>query len=268
MSVIPKIICPPDYSIRCFRLIDPMSFGIIKGAATEIAIPTKGICIPVNRYDDKRLILKAGSTLKVDVSGIAEYGELQEEYQFSVDLTATPDILGEGTKHKYELYDSELNLISSIEFTVSETFSESLLSAVSGNSTIYELMNFDTANVANGNFTVTANAKGVKYRHIFYFDLDGFGGSDPHPYVHPGNLVQKYRKYPDGRIKVMLIIPGVQIHRALFFRTKSIFSTHLRLTMKTQRIRRLRFWQRVKTHLTYGINRAQTTLATTSVWAI
>lgn len=207
MSVIPKIICPPDYSIRCFRLIDPMSFGIIKGAATEIAIPTKGICIPVNRYDDKRLVLKAGSTLKVDISGIAEYGDLQEEYQFTVDLNSTPDILSEGTKHKYELYDSELNLLSSIEFTVSGTFSESLLTAVSGNSTIYGLMNFDTTDIANGNFTVTANTKGIKYRHVFYFDLDGFGGSDPYPYIHPGNLVQKYRKYPDGRAKVMLIIP-------------------------------------------------------------
>jgi hypothetical protein len=184
-----------------------MSFGIIKGAATEIAIPTKGICIPVNRYDDKRLVLKAGSTLKVDISGIAEYGDLQEEYQFSVDLVTTPDILNEGTKHKYELYDSELNLLSSIEFTVSGTFAQSLLTAVSGNSTIYGLMNFDTADIANGNFTVTANTKGIKYRHVFYFDLDGFGGSEPHPYIHPGNLVQMYRKYPDGRAKVMLIIP-------------------------------------------------------------
>ena len=184
-----------------------MSFGIIKGAATEIAIPTKGICIPVNRYDDKRLILKAGATQKIDISGIAEYGDLTEQYQFSVDLTNTPDILDAGTKHKYELYDSELNLLSSIDFTVTGSFSNSLITAVSGNSTIYSLMNFDTQDIANGNFNVTAINAGVKYRHIFYFDLDGFGGSAPHPYVHPGNLIQKYRKYPDGRAKIILIIP-------------------------------------------------------------
>ena len=207
MSVIPKIICPPDYSIRCFRLVDPMSFGIIKGAATEIAIPTKGICIPVNRYDDKRLILKAGSTQKLDISGIAEYGELQEEYQFSVNLSETPGILGVGTKHKYELYDEDLNLISSIEFTVSGNFSDSLIKAVNANPTLYPLVAFDTQGVANGNIIVMAQTKGIKYRHIFYFDLDGFGGIEPFPYVHPGNLVQKYRKYPDGRVKLILIVP-------------------------------------------------------------
>ena len=140
-----------------------MSFGIIKGAATEIAIPTKGICIPVNRYDDKRLILKAGATQKIDISGIAEYGDLTEQYQFSVDLSKTPDILDAGTKHKYELYDSELNLLSSIEFTVTGSFSNSLITAVSGNSTIYSLMNFDTQDISNGNLNVTAVNAGVKH---------------------------------------------------------------------------------------------------------
>lgn len=207
MSVIPKIICPPDYSIRCFRLVDPMSFGIVKGVQNEVTIPTKGICIPVNRYDDKRLILKAGAIQKLDISGIAEYGDLQEEYQFSVDLTKTPGILGTGTKHRYELYDESLNLISYIEFTVTGSFSSSLANAVSQNSKIYSLINFDTQDIANGNFVVSAINKGIKYRHVFYFDLDGFGGANPYPYVHPGNLVQKYRKYEDGRAKIILIVP-------------------------------------------------------------
>ncbi len=207
MSVIPKIICPPDYSIRCFRLVDPMSFGIIKGAQTEVAIPTKGICIPVGRYDDKRFILKAGATQKLDISGIAEYGDLLEEYQFSVDLTATPDILGDGTSHKYELYDEEQNLISSVEFTVSGDFADSLSAALNANSAILAAMTFDVSDVANGNIYFTANTAGVKYRHLFYFDTTGFGGATPHPYIHPGNLIQKYRKYPEGRAKVILILP-------------------------------------------------------------
>lgn len=207
MSVIPKIVCPPDYSIRCFRLIDPMSFGIVKGAQTEIAIPTKGICIPVNRYDDKRILLRGGNIQKIDISGIAEYGDLSEQYQFSVNLIDNPNILSEGTKHKYELYDESLNLISAVEFTVNGTFSSSLSSAIGQNSTIYSLVNFDTQNIANGVFLVNAIQKGIKYRHVFYFDLDGFGGYNSFPYIHPGNLVQKYRKYQDGAIKVILIIP-------------------------------------------------------------
>jgi hypothetical protein len=184
-----------------------MSYGIVKGAQTEIAIPTKGICIPVNRYDDKRLILRAGSTQKIDISGIAEYGELSEQYQFSVDLTNTPNIIGNGTKHKYELYDDSLNLISSTEFTVNGNFSSSLSSAVGQNSALYSLVNFDTQNISVGSFVVSAIQKGVKYRHIFYFDIDGFGGSEPFPYIHPGNLIQKYRKYIDGAVKIILIIP-------------------------------------------------------------
>ena len=207
MSVIPKIICPPDYSIRCFRLVDPMSFGIIKGAQTEVAIPTKGICIPVGRYDDKRMILKAGATQKIDISGIAEYGNLLEEYQFSVDLTATPDILGDGTSHKYELYDEEQNLISSVEFTVSGDFGVSLSAALNANSAILAAMSFDVSDVANGNIYFTANTAGIKYRHLFYFDTTGFGGATPYPYVHPGNLIEKNRKYPEGRAKVILIVP-------------------------------------------------------------
>jgi hypothetical protein len=184
-----------------------MSFGIIKGAQTEVAIPTKGICIPVGRYDDKRFILKAGSTQKLDISGIAEYGDLGEEYQFSVNLTNTPDILAEGTTHKYELYDEEQNLITSIEFTVSGDFATSLGNAFSGNSTLYSLINYDVTEIANGNIYFTAVNTGVKYRHLFYFDTTGFGGADPYPYIHPGNLVQKYRKYPEGRVKVILIVP-------------------------------------------------------------
>ena len=207
MSIVPKIICPPDYSVRCFRLVDPMSFGIVKGAQTEITIPTKGICIPVNRYDDKRLILKAGSTMKVDISGLANYGELQETYSFSANLQQYPNALSAGTKHRYSLYDESLTLIETVDFTVTTTFSVAAIAAFNASQKIKNLVSIDTGNINQGTFSIKANKAGVKYRHIFYFDLDGFGGIDPYPFLHPGNLTQKYRKYPEGRIKILLVVP-------------------------------------------------------------
>ena len=207
MAVVAKIKCPPDESIRCFRLVDPMSFGIVKGAATEVAIPTKGICIPVANYDDRRLLLRANSVLKLDISGIAVYGELLETYEFTVNLVTTPNIISSGTKHRYSLYDSSLNLIETIEFTVGSDFATSAVAAFSASTSIKSLVTIDPGNIANGSFTIAAQVKGIKYRHVFSFDLDGFGGATPYPYVHPGNLTQRYRKYPEGRAKIILLIP-------------------------------------------------------------
>ena len=206
MSVIPKIKCPPDYSIRCFRLVDSMSFGIVKGAETEISIPTKGICIPVSRYDDRRLVLRAGKTQKLDIEGIAEYGPLKETYEFEVDLTANSSILDPGTHHKYELYDENLNLIESMSFTVVDTFFDSLTTAFNASSMIKNLVMFN-AGLEEGRFSVESAITETKYRHLFYFDLDGFGGYLNFPYIHPGNLKQKYRKYEEGGVKIILIIP-------------------------------------------------------------
>jgi hypothetical protein len=204
MSVVPKIKCPPDYSIRCFRIVDPLSYGIVKGAATEVSIPTKGICIPVNRYDDKRMILRAGKTHKLDIDGIAEYGDLSETYQFTV----TVDQVGVGTSHRYDLFTEELSLIGSIEFVVSDNFNDSLANAIAASPDILSKVSFSTGTSANGtfNFSVSAVESGIKYRHLFYFDTDGFGGSNVYPYLHPGNLTQKYRKYPNGAVKIILIV--------------------------------------------------------------
>jgi hypothetical protein len=207
MAVVAKIKCPPDQSIRCFRLVDPMSFGIVKGADTEVAIPTKGICIPVANYEDRRLLLRANSILKLDVSGIAVYGDLLETYEFVVNLNETPGIISPGTKHSYSLYDSSLNLIETIEFTVDVNFATSVVAAFSNSSSINTLVSIDPGNISTGSFTIAAQTKGVKYRHVFSFDLDGFGGANPHPFVHPGNLTQKFRKYPEGRVKIILAIP-------------------------------------------------------------
>ncbi len=207
MAVIPKIICPPDDSIRCFRLIDPMSFGIVKGAVTEIAIPTKGVCIPVNRYEDKRMVLRKNSTVKLDISGIASYWDMPEIYEFIVDLTAFPDILSAGTQHTYSLYDENLVLIESFSFTVVTTFNTALEAAFNDSIQIKTLMTLDDQDTDTGSLTFAAQTSGVKYRHVFAFDTTGSGGSSPSPFSHPGNLIQKFQKYPEGRVKIILIIP-------------------------------------------------------------
>ena len=207
MSVIPKIVCPPDYSVRCFRLVDPMSFGIVKGVQNEVTIPTKGICIPVDRYDDRRILLRANSTIKLDISGIASYGELNETYQFLVDLSKYPNILSQETQHKYSLYNEDLTLIEEITFTVGSSFAVSMSSAVEQSMEIKNLLKFDYSMVEQGKINVTATKAGIKYRHVFSFDLDGFGGVNNFPFLHPGNLTKKNRKYQGGRVKVILIVP-------------------------------------------------------------
>ena len=150
------------------------------------------------------MILRAGKTQKLDIDGISEYGDLKETFEFSV----TTDQVGAGTTHKYELYDEELSLIGSTEFTVSENFNDSLADAISASSTIASNVSFTEGTINSGkfNFKVSAVTPGIKYRHLFHFDVDGFGGSDVYPYLHPGNLTQKYRKYPNGAVKIILIV--------------------------------------------------------------
>jgi hypothetical protein len=184
-----------------------MSFGIVKGVQNEVTIPTKGICIPVDRYDDRRILLRANSTIKLDISGIASYGDMNETYQFVADLVKYPNILAEGTQHKYSLYDESLNLIEEITFTVGASFTVSMSSAVSNSLQIKNLVQFDYGLIDQGKINVTANTAGIKYRHVFSFDLDGFGGVNKFPFLHPGNLIKKNRKYEDGRVKVILIVP-------------------------------------------------------------
>jgi hypothetical protein len=48
-------------------------------------------------------------------------------------------------------------------------------------------------------FVATANAKGTKYTYMMVYDTTNWGNYGP--YQHPGTLIQKDLKYPDGAIR-------------------------------------------------------------------
>lgn len=210
MSIKPPIKCPPDYSILAFRITECKKAGIVKGIETQLSIDLQKLFVPVTNYEERTMVLKAGETKKIDVSNIGVRGPLNETYAF----VANQNFCGDGTNHSYTLYDEYLNLIETIFWTVDitvpaiNTFAKAFSLAVSGSIYIYKLIGFGVgAFAANGTITATANKKETKYRHVFGFDLSGFGGYLPFPYLHPGNLVVPYVKYERPRVKIMLIYP-------------------------------------------------------------
>lgn len=211
MSIKPPIKCPPDYTTLVFRLTECKKAGIVKGITTQLAIDLQDMFVPVTNYEQRMMTLKAGETKKIDVSSLGVNWPLQESYQFVADVTNC----GDGTTHTYSLYDENLVLIESITFLVDATnpliatFKLAFALAVQTSTSIKTLMSFNTTAFSGvaGSITATAVSKGIKYRHVFSFDNDGFGGYLPHPYLHPGNLTTPNEKYVDPRIKIMMIYP-------------------------------------------------------------
>ncbi|NBO21759.1 hypothetical protein EBU94_00240 [bacterium] len=207
MSIKPPIKCPPDYSILAFRLTECKKAGIVKGITTQLAMDLQDLFVPLANYEERKITLKAGQTKKIDVSSIGETWPLQESYE----IVADPAKCGFGTSHSYSLYDSNLTLIETINFSVDATyptFQQALTNAVTASTQIKNLLSLNASTFADdGIVTITATAKETKYRHLFSFDVNGFGGYYPFPYLHPGNLVTKNQKYIDPRVKLMLIYP-------------------------------------------------------------
>jgi hypothetical protein len=207
MSIKPAIKCPPDYSILNFRLIECKKAGIVKGITTQLAVDLQDLFVPVTNYEERQLTLKSGETRKIDVSSIGTKWPLQEMYKFMVN----PNFLGLGTEHSYTLYDNDLNLIETISFEVTNdypTFKLAIRNAIANSTQLKNLIGLDTSLLDSiGEISVNAGSKGVKYRHIFAFDITGFGGYDIYPYIHPGNLVVPFEKYKTERIKIMMLWP-------------------------------------------------------------
>ena len=211
MSIKPPIKCPPDYSILAFRITECKKAGIVKGIETQLSIDLQKLFVPVTNYEERQMTLKAGETKKIDVSSLGVTWPLQEKFAF----IANANFCGDGTSHSYSLYDKDLNLIETITFFVDENvptlvdFKTALQTAIAASSSIKNLVSFDASQFTGPNtpLYVTATNKGVKYRHVFSFDLDGFGNYYPFPYVHPGNLITPYLKYERPRVKIMLIYP-------------------------------------------------------------
>ena len=208
MSIKPPIKCPPDYSILAFRLTECKKAGIVKGISTQLAIDLQDLFVPVTNYEERQMTLKSGETKKIDVSSLGVNWPLQETYQFIADATNC----GLGTSHTYTLSDSNNTVIESITFTVNSanpTFAQALAAAVLASAQIKTIASFDASKFTGeaGEIMVTAAAKGIKYRHVFQFDLTGFGGYYPYPYVHPGNLITPYQKYDQPRVKILMVYP-------------------------------------------------------------
>jgi len=208
MSIKPPIKCPPDYSILAFRLTECKKAGIVKGITTQLAVDLQELFVPVANYEERSMTLKAGETKRIDVSSLGVSWPLNEEYQF----VANANFCGLGTQHTYALYDASNVLIEAITINVNPaypTFKKALEFAIANSAQIKDLMIISAASFDGPTGTITAKArtKGVKYRHEFSFDLNGFGGYWPFPYKHPGNLVTPYQKYDRPRVKLMMIYP-------------------------------------------------------------
>jgi hypothetical protein len=209
MSIKPPIKCPPDYSILNFRLTECKKAGIVKGIETQLAMDLQDLFVPVSNYEQRMITLKAGETKQIDISGIGENWPLKETYEFLFD----PDNLVIGTDHRYDLYDENLNLIASLPFSITNnypTFTLALNNALSNTPAgliISPKVTFNLANFGTGSIEATSTTKLTKYRHVWTFDISGFGGYPQGGYVHPGNLIVPNEKYPRKRVKLMLIYP-------------------------------------------------------------
>jgi hypothetical protein len=185
-------------------LVDCKKIGVVKGIEKLVSIEMKDFFIPIANYEERYITLRAGQTKELDISDVAAYYPLQESYQF----TASTSILGTGTNHMYSLYDEELNLIGEFQFTVQSNFGTDFASAVSNTPAVSSNMTFTTSS-AGGNTTVNATAisSGVKYRHVFKFNLDIIFQPYHATLIHPGNLLTKNYKYPEGRVKAIMLYP-------------------------------------------------------------
>ena len=206
MSIKPPIKCPPDYSILTFRLTECKKAGIVKGIQTLLAMDLQDLFVPVSNYEQRMITLRAGETKKIDVSGIGVKWPLNESYE----VLFNPAFCTPGTEHSYSLYDESLSLIETMSFTITPAFPTYIAAfnnALSLTTTIKTTVTFDLSKFAEGKLTVTASARGIKYRHVFSFDNTGFGGYQPFPYLHPGNLIVPKEKYPRERVKIILVYP-------------------------------------------------------------
>lgn len=208
MSVKPPLKCPPDYSILAFRLTECKKAGVVKGITTQLAVDLQDLFVPVENYEERTIKLKAGETKRIDVSSLGANPLLREAYQ----IVADADNCGIGTQHTYSLYDSSNTLIESINIavtTTNSTFAAALSAAISQSTLINGLVSIDAGAFSgpNGTINVTASTPGIRYRHVFSFDNTGFGGYYPFPFLHPGNLITRDRKYHSDRVKIMMIYP-------------------------------------------------------------
>lgn len=204
MSIKPPLKCPPDYSILSlcyFSSGGDANIGITKGPSTESLIKLSSrFCIPVTNWQKKNLILKPNSTVKLDISELADFGLQKESYKFS----ATLDQISYLTEHKLSFFNSDKTLIDSISFTVEyeELYSDALRNAFNSNATLVNNFTVDVSKVdSTGVFTITSKKDGIKFNYVVEFDIRGTYQKT----IHPGNLVTPNEKYPNGACRLIFL---------------------------------------------------------------
>jgi len=207
MSIKPKLVCPPDYSILSLRFTECKKLGVVKGITTLLAVDLQDFFIPLTNFSERRFTLKAGKTQKIDISDIAVYADLKEQYTFKYKDAAVAD----GTSHIFSMYDEEgVVLLGQIAFTVDinnplfATFAKAFATALGLNLTLAGYMTAAYGPLQS-QVTATATSPGVKYTYLLEYDTTGWGLTNPHPYNHPGTLVTKFQKYPEGRVRALFL---------------------------------------------------------------
>jgi hypothetical protein len=204
MSVKPKLVCPPDYSILSLRFTECKKIGVVKGVTTLLSYDLSNFFIPLTNYTEKRLVVKAGETRKLDINDIAVYWPLQEKYNFIADNSNRVDDL---TTHTFTLYDEYFNLLSTISFQVDSTdpnfidFPTAFKYVFNQNTVMSGYIAEPEFGPATSQFVVTAVAKDKKYIYLMQYDTGNPNGE----YKHPGTLIQKSQKYPEGRVRAIFL---------------------------------------------------------------
>lgn len=209
MSIKPKILCPPDYSILSLRFAECKKLGVVKGTQTLLQIDLSNFYIPLTNYSERKFTIKAGQSKKLDIGDLASYWDLKEAYSFVYNNTGVSNL----TTHRFSMYDETgMTLLGQMSFTVDvtnlfqQTFAQAFEYALQNN---VELKALITASFgpAESQVLVTASTAGIRYRYMMEYDINGFGGTVDFPYMHPGTLVTKNLKYPEGRVRAIFIYP-------------------------------------------------------------
>ena len=211
MPIKPPISCPPNYDILNFRFTDYKRVGVVKGIDTMSNLDMSSLTIPIQEHREGTLTLKANSTKQINIDDVADYWPMYEVYSFNANIAAYPGVIGNYTTHNYTLFDyqNQTELLN-FDFTVNPSndsykdFETAFLTAFQeANGANY--VGLDVAQSSTtGVFSILSATLGARYRHTFTFDsTDEAGG----PYIHPGNLITPYTKYPNGGIKYLLLYP-------------------------------------------------------------
>lgn len=204
MSIKPKLVCPPDYSVLVLRFAECKKLGVVKGTSTLLSTDLSNFAIPCTNFSERRFTLKPGKTQKLDISDIAVYWDLAETYNFIYEDAGVAD----GTTHQFDILDEDNQPLTSITFTIDAgnplyaTFPIAFATSLAGNLIAKDLI---TAEYGTGlsDVTVIAKSKGTKYNYLMTYDT--LNVSLPGTYVHPGTLIQKSLKYPEGRVRAIFL---------------------------------------------------------------